>query len=1153
MSLPLTTQGAAIDSDCSLEQAYFHQLLHLLPTPVVVARLGDGQLLCANDHFRQLLGLGTQSLIALQFEHLIEPTVWPILQQAVRQHHCLLNYELKLHSFNGQALWGILSLQLLLQADSTADPLFIGVVQETTCARRLEQALQHHFPSQAIAQHLPVLFYQFPAESGRHYWVSGEVEALTGEYRANHEPQALMALELLAWVHPDDRLKTQRLHQQALAEHSNYCVDYRIMTTHNEIKWVQDQGHVVYQDDNRPILQGIWLDVTAYKWAEQESRLLHQLMQAISNAPNFDAAMGLVLEQVCQIAGWDFGEVWVPDGDCTTLELAPIWHRRHELPQLEAFRQASLAFRFEWGVGLPGRVWQTRQSQWFPDASTEPLFVRAALAQTYGLKAGFGVPILADDDVVAVLVFFMRWEQLRDPQLLRLVATLASELGQSLQRKQQAQAAHEMEQALQESQRQLKSLIDALPGMFFRAENQPGWPLSYLSEGCADLTGYAVEEFLNTPHQFYDHLIHPSDRDRVQTAIRAALSQRTPYVVEYRIRTKTGIRKWVWEKGHGVYGDNQNEETQATQIEGFITDITERKATEEALAAAEDKYRSIFENALEGIFQTTPDGRYLDANPALARIYGYDSPADLMVNLTDIQHQLYVDEAQRQVFQTLMQEQGVVVGFEAQVYRRDRSIIWITESAHAVTDETGDVLYYEGLVMDITNQKQAEAELHQRAFYDPLTHLPNRALFARRLAQALQRSQTEVDYEFVVLFLDLDRFKVVNDSLGHLVGDQLLVAIARRLETCLRTPDLVARIGGDEFTILLDNISDLTIAQQVAQRIETALQEPFTLGEHEIFSSTSIGMVWSKPGEGEQSANSCTLYANPEDLLRDADTALYAAKARGKGCYQLFDPTMHQGALQQFNQETELHRALEANELTVQYQPIYQLQTSQLYGFEAQLYWQHVQQGCLATADFLTLADETHLSIPIYRWFLTQICQDLQAWSSFPESLKIHFRCFSSQVLQTNWIDDLSQTCQHTGVNPQCFRLEVMDGFWRQEQHCLNQQLQTLTEQQLQLCIHDFGLGMASFQALHQQPISALRLKENLVELLDTNTNQRDILRIMTVLAHHLKMETLATGVTTALQSDYLQQLGCQYAQGNWFSPPLSLAVAQALVLDSGI
>ncbi|MBD0265733.1 MAG: GGDEF domain-containing protein, partial [Tolypothrix sp. Co-bin9] len=267
------------------------------------------------------------------------------------------------------------------------------------------------------------------------------------------------------------------------------------------------------------------------------------------------------------------------------------------------------------------------------------------------------------------------------------------------------------------------------------------------------------------------------------------------------------------------------------------------------------------------------------------------SPAELMAHLTNIGHQLYVEPCRRAEFTRLLQENDAVSGFEAQVYRKDGSVIWIAENARAVRDlHTGELLYYEGTVEDITERKLAKEQLHERAFYDVLTGLPNRALFMDRLSHAVERAKRHPDYRFAVLFLDLDRFKMVNDSLGHLIGDQLLNAIARRLEACLRTEDTVARLGGDEFTILLESLEDIDPAICVAERIHQELSAPFQLDGHEVFTAASIGIVLSR----EVAQGVCTTdYEKPEDFLRYADTALYRAKALGKGRYEVFDTTLH--------------------------------------------------------------------------------------------------------------------------------------------------------------------------------------------------------------------------------------------------------------------
>ena len=359
---------------------------------------------------------------------------------------------------------------------------------------------------------------------------------------------------------------------------------------------------------------------------------------------------------------------------------------------------------------------------------------------------------------------------------------------------------------------------------------------------------------------------------------------------------------------------------------GTLTDISDRKQAEFALQQAEEKYRSIFENAIEGIFQTTADGRYLSANPALARIYGYESAADLIANIQDIDRQLYLDPNRRVEFLRAIEKYGFVSEFESQVYRADGTAIWVSENGRAVRDTDGNLLYYEGTVEDITLRKITEDKLVHDALHDTLTGLPNRALFMDRLGHAIELSKRRPDIVFAVLFIDLDRFKVVNDSLGHLVGDQLLIALAQRLEICLRAGDTVARLGGDEFAILLENIHSTEDPIQIAERVQAELAEPFYLNEYQVFTSASIGIVCSgvpglsretsqlsSPGNVENIdretslsslSSDCSalnvpllLYDQPEELLRDADAAMYHAKELGKARHEVFDLSMHTRAV----------------------------------------------------------------------------------------------------------------------------------------------------------------------------------------------------------------------------------------------------------------
>ena len=352
---------------------------------------------------------------------------------------------------------------------------------------------------------------------------------------------------------------------------------------------------------------------------------------------------------------------------------------------------------------------------------------------------------------------------------------------------------HSTELAVKESQRQLDSFMNAIPGIFFRTSHEEGFPMRYISRGCEQLTGYTSNEMINNPLYGFNNITHAQDLPKVLGNLQKVRNTPDSYVLEYRILTKQGQEKWVWEKGHSTFDEQGN----FLGVEGFITDISELKRIEEALRISEAKYRSIFENSLDGIFQTTPDGHYLSANLALAQIYGYESPMELMESLTDIEHQLYIVPYRRSEFVRLLQDNDFVSNFQSQIYRKDGKVIWISENARAVRNGQGELLYYEGTVEDITDYKQAKEELQWKAFYDTLTGLPNRAMFMEHLGEILREAK-QYHQSFALFFLDLDRFKLVNDSLGHMVGDQLLVAIAERLKNCLRDQDLIARLGGDE-------------------------------------------------------------------------------------------------------------------------------------------------------------------------------------------------------------------------------------------------------------------------------------------------------------------------------------------------------------------
>lgn len=729
-----------------------------------------------------------------------------------------------------------------------------------------------------------------------------------------------------------------------------------------------------------------------------------------------------------------------------------------------------------------------------------------------------------------------------------------------------------------QNQRHLFSLIDCLPGTVFSCSNDPEWSMTYLSNGVLTLTGYQSEELIGNRALSFDRITHQEDLPKVLEAIEQSVAYGEPYVVEYRIRTKSGQEKWVWEKGAAV----KDSSGKVLGLEGFITDITDRKQVEDALRQAEVKYRSIFENALEGIFQTTFDGHYISANPSLARIYGYSSPSELMAHLTDIEHQLYVEPARRAEFQRLLQEYDAVSDFESQVYRQDGSVIWISENARAVRDRTGALLYYEGTVEDITERKQAKEQLRTQAFYDTLTGLPNRALFMERLGAAIAKAKECDDYLFAVLFLDLDRFKEVNDSLGHLVGDRLLVAIARRLERCVRSGDTVARLGGDEFTILLERIDDINNATNVAERIQQEFASSFNLDGHEIFTAASIGIVLSQRHKLSSSSaqhSSIHSYERPEDLLHDADVALYRAKTRGKARLIVFDTNMHDNVVASLQLETDLRHAWERREFEIRYQPVVSLATGEISSFEALLRWRHPTKGLVAPPLFIQVAEETGLIIPIGWWMLSRSCYQLKSWQEeFPErALTINVNLSSKQFSQPDLIPQIDKTLQDTGLDGSSLMLEISETCLQQNANAATAILVQLRERGVRVCIDDFGTGFSSVSLMHQLPIDSLKIDRSFVSQMGVDEDSPpaasylqqppfktpnkqlraeknlavQIAKTMTLLARNLGMTVIAEGVETSEQLTLLQELECQYAQGYFFSHPVDADAAKTLIAST--
>ena len=570
--------------------------------------------------------------------------------------------------------------------------------------------------------------------------------------------------------------------------------------------------------------------------------------------------------------------------------------------------------------------------------------------------------------------------------------------------------------------------------------------------------------------------------------------------------------------------------------------LRERAAREKLLTADirrnEERFRSLVRNSSDVILISDAEGTILFETPAVERVLGYTPTDRVGTNGFDTVHPADTTWA-RAMFGELLSAPGAEVDAEFRVRHADGSWRWLEATAKNLLGDPavgGIVVNYR----DVTERRSLEEQLRYQAFHDALTGLPNRALFMDRLEHALARARRDTP-GVAVLFLDLDDFKSVNDSLGHGAGDEMLVIVSERIRRALREADTAARMGGDEFAILLEDEADVNGPVQVAERLLSVLRNPFTVQDHDVRISGSIGIA---------------LYAGPEqaaeELLRHADVAMYAAKNQGKDRLTVFEPEVHSATIDRHQLRADLHAALELGQFTLVYQPLIDLTSDRTMGYEALIRWRHPARGVIAPADFIPLAEETGLIVPIGRWVLNEACRQAQDWCrKAGRPIEISINLSGRQVEDQQLVEHVAGALSATGLDPQLLTLEITESLLMRDVEAVLERLTQLKGLGVRLAIDDFGTGYSSLSYLRRFPVDVLKIDQSFISAVDSGAAEGALVRSIVSLAQMLDLHTVAEGIEEAGQLEALRSLGVEQGQGYLFSRPVApLEIDRILVIQ---
>jgi diguanylate cyclase (GGDEF)-like protein/PAS domain S-box-containing protein len=746
------------------------------------------------------------------------------------------------------------------------------------------------------------------------------------------------------------------------------------------------------------------------------------------------------------------------------------------------------------------------------------------LGQTDLLVSAGLVAIGIAGGIVVMLLGWRRRAQIEREQLQSRIAMLndhQAELETEIKR-QQALA-----ETLREGEQRFRSLLDQLPAGVFMTDAHGD--CRYVNNRWHLLTGLTADQATDVA---WTHALHPDDRDQVLQIWRQAIEQGLEFAADHRFQTSSGRVKWLNTRAVPL-GDR------AGRLAGYLgvsADIAALKKTEETLRASEARFRSYFELPLIGIALTGADKRWWEVNDRLCEILGYRRTQLLSMTWAELTH---VDDLAMDVtqFERVINRRIEGYSMDKRFIRQDGALLYASVSTRCVRRANGAVDYFVMVIQDITERKQAEEHIERLAHHDTLTGLPNRALLGDRLQQAVARAGREHTLAGMML-VDLDRFKLINDGLGHAVGDRLLREVAARLLKCVRQGDTISRQGGDEFAVLLPDLENDESAVRIAQRMLELVAEPYLLDSHELIVTCSVGIsIYPRDGRAA------------DVLLKNADIALYRAKDMGRNTYQFYLSGATMMSRERLTLEASLRYAVERQELEVYYQPKWDFHAGAITGAEALIRWNHPERGLLPPARFIAIAEDSGLVLPMGEWVLRDALQTIGELhqNGFP-GLRIAVNLSGRQFRQANLAEMIQEALVKTGFDPACLELELTESILMHNNEENMAMLRALKTMGTRIAIDDFGTGYSSLSYLQQFPVDVLKIDRAFVMDLPTSASSAAIVDAIVTLAHGLGLEVVAEGVETPEQLAFLHAHGCDEGQGYYFGRPLPLAGFRALL-----